>query len=91
VVQIDIYCTSHSEVYVNNEEKIFIKKFGSLNTLSTKEILEFMRMRLEPRSNDFWKVLNGRNLNPLRVNKLSVKEKKHIRDNLEDILFQLKN
>ena len=76
---------------MNNEEKIFIKKFVSLNTLSTKEILEFMKMRLEPRSNDFWKVLNGRNLNPLRVNKLSVKEKKNIRENLEDLLFKLKN
>ena len=91
VVQIDIFCTSHTEVYINNEENIYIKKFGSLNLLSTKEILDFMKMRLEPRSNSFWKVISGRNINPLRIEKLSQKEQKNIKENLEDILLKLKN
>lgn len=89
VVQIDIFCTSASEVYVSNEERIFIKKLGSLNLLSTKETLEFMRLRLEPRHNGFWRVLAARNLNPLRVDTLSAKERRGIRDHLEELLDRL--
>jgi hypothetical protein len=91
IVQIDIFCTSQTEVYTNNEDNIYIKKFGSLNLLSSREVLELTKMRFDQKKNTLWKILAQRNLNPLKVNQMTNRDRKTLRSNLEEIVHSLRD
>ena len=87
VLQIDVFCINHNEIYITNEYNCYIKKYASLNHLSIEEIIILVKSRYNP-------FISSDNLpsrlNPLILERMSEEELKAVVRNMGGFLKMAK-
>ena len=89
IVRIDIFCSNLTNIFINNEKNVHIRKNGSLNVLSIREVIEFTKQRVLQDPSNILVNPHSLNFNPKLLQKLDGEDRVRIHSTIGLLLDNL--